>query len=165
MLKKALAVAIGAVLVVGGTMAVANQTSDVQAKLGVTADGVMGPQTKRAIKRYQRAHGLAVDGVVGPQTLASLGLSGSTSTAATASSASSGSVLDKIAQCESGGDPTAVSDTGQYRGKYQFDRSTWRSLGGHGDPAAASEAEQDRRATALYAAQGTTPWPVCGADL
>lgn len=159
MLKKALAVAIGAVLVTGGTFAVANQTSDVQAKLGVTADGVMGPQTKRAIKRYQRAHGLTVDGVIGPDTLAALGLS--TTTKAKTSSASSG-VLEQIAQCESGGDPTAISDDGTYRGKYQFDRGTWRAIGGHGDPAKAPEAEQDRRAAALYAAQGSTPWPVCG---
>ena len=158
MLKKALAVAIGAVLVVGGTFAVANQTADVQAKLGVTADGVMGPQTKRAIKRFQRANGLTVDGVVGPQTLTALGLS----TKRAKTSAASSDVLQRIAQCESGGDPSAISDTGQYRGKYQFDRSTWRSLGGKGDPAKASEAEQDRRAAALYAQAGPGQWPVCG---
>lgn len=158
MLKKATGVAIAAILVVGGMTAVANQTSDVQTKLGVTADGVMGPQTKRAIKRFQRAHGLEVDGVVGPATLKALGLSSKTATASSANS----DVLERIAECESNGDPTAVSDSGQYRGKYQFDRSTWRSLGGKGDPAQAPEAEQDRRAAALYAAQGTTPWPVCG---
>ena len=32
-----------------------------------------------------------------------------------------GAALDRIAQCESGGDPRAVSASGQYRGKYQFD--------------------------------------------
>jgi lysozyme family protein len=157
-LKKALAVAIGAVLVVGGTVAVANQTSDVQAKLGVTADGVMGPQTKRAIKRFQRAHGLVVDGVVGPRTLAALGLRAKT---ASRTRSSSSSVLERIAQCESGGDPTAVSNTGQYRGKYQFDRSTWAAVGGKGDPAAAPEAEQDRRAALLLARQGRSAWPNC----
>ncbi|MDX6699910.1 MAG: Transglycosylase-like domain, partial [Baekduia sp.] len=31
-----------------------------------------------------------------------------------------------------------------------------------GDPAAAPEAEQDRIAAALLAAEGTSPWPVCG---
>ena len=70
--------------------------------------------------------------------------------------------LSKIAQCESGGDPTAVSPSGQYRGKYQFSRTTWAELGGSGDPAAASEAEQDRMAAKLYAARGAQPWPVCG---
>ena len=39
-----------------------------------------------------------------------------------------------IAACESGGDPAAVGGGGLYRGKYQFDRRTWRSVGGAGDP-------------------------------
>jgi len=45
--------------------------------------------------------------------------------------------LESIASCESGGDPTAVSSDGTYRGKYQFDYGTWASMGGSGDPAAA----------------------------
>jgi hypothetical protein len=72
------------------------------------------------------------------------------------------STLDSIASCESGGDPTAVSSDGSYRGKYQFDFGTWESVGGHGDPAAASEAEQDYRAALLYSRSGSSPWPVCG---
>ena len=70
--------------------------------------------------------------------------------------------LESIAACESGGDPTAVSSDGTYRGKYQFDYGTWASMGGSGDPAAAPEAEQDYRAALLYAASGSSPWPVCG---
>ena len=70
--------------------------------------------------------------------------------------------LKSIAQCESGGDPRAVSSNGMYRGKYQFDYGTWASVGGDGDPAAASETEQDRRAAMLYKRSGATPWPVCG---
>jgi hypothetical protein len=70
--------------------------------------------------------------------------------------------LESIALCESGGDPTAVSSDGSYRGKYQFDYGTWESVGGSGDPAAAPEAEQDFRAAQLYAQSGSSPWPVCG---
>ena len=70
--------------------------------------------------------------------------------------------LESIASCESGGDPTAVSSDGSYRGKYQFDNGTWESMGGSGDPAAAPEAEQDYRAALLYAQSGSSPWPVCG---
>ena len=70
--------------------------------------------------------------------------------------------LDAIGACESGGDPTAVSSDGSYRGKYQFDYGTWESVGGTGDPAAAPEAEQDYRAALLYAQSGSSPWPVCG---
>jgi len=139
-----------------------------QKKLGVTADGVYGPKTRAAVKRFQRAHGLAVDGVAGPQTLAALGLGSgdaATGTDETASTSPNDGTLERIAQCESGGDPTAVSADGTYRGKYQFDRETWRQMGGTGDPAAAPEAEQDRIAAKLLAARGTAPWPNCGAAL
>lgn len=71
--------------------------------------------------------------------------------------------LRAIASCESGGDPTAVSPDGTYRGKYQFDYGTWASVGGSGDPAAAPEREQDIRAAKLYNQRGPSPWPVCGA--
>jgi Transglycosylase-like domain len=72
------------------------------------------------------------------------------------------STLDAIAACESGGDPTAVSSDGSYRGKYQFSFETWASVGGSGDPAAAPEQEQDYRAALLYASSGSSPWPICG---
>jgi len=140
-----------------------------QQKLGVSADGVYGPKTRSAVKRFQRAHGLAADGVAGPQTLAALGLSAgapkaqeddaSSSTAAPSGDAAA--TLERIAQCESGGNPSAVSADGTYRGKYQFDRETWRAMGGSGDPADAPEAEQDRIAAALLAQRGTAPWPAC----
>jgi peptidoglycan hydrolase-like protein with peptidoglycan-binding domain len=133
----------------------------IQRALGIPADGISGPQTRRAIRRFQRAHGLTVDGIAGPATLAALGLRH----ARTASTGDPAAVLARIAQCESGGDPTAVSSSGAYRGKYQFSRATWRELGGTGDPAAAPEAEQDQRAAVLYAQRGTAPWPVCGRGL
>jgi Transglycosylase-like domain/Putative peptidoglycan binding domain len=144
-----------------------------QDKLGVKADGVYGPKTRAAVRRFQRANGLAVDGVAGPRTLAALGV-GANDTAdnqsatdepiADEASTATNGTLERIAQCESGGDPTAVSADGTYRGKYQFDRETWRQMGGKGDPADADESEQDRIAAKLYAARGTAPWPNCGAD-
>lgn len=72
------------------------------------------------------------------------------------------STLDAIGACESGGDPTAVNSAGYY-GKYQFDTGTWASVGGSGNPAEASEAEQDYRASLLYSRAGSSPWPACGA--
>ena len=144
------------------THAAGTSVKAVQRALSVKADGHYGPQTRRAVKRFQRSHGLTVDGIVGPATLAALGLATKSSAAAPASTAVP-SVLRSIAECESGGDPTAVSSSGRYRGKYQFTTATWTSLGGTGDPAAAPEAEQDQRAAALYAREGSAPWPVCGA--
>jgi peptidoglycan hydrolase-like protein with peptidoglycan-binding domain len=142
-----------------------------QSALGITADGVYGPNTRRAVRNYQRNQGLAVDGIAGPVTLAHLGLAGQGSGAGTSSSrpASSGATasapnatLAKIAACESSGNPAAVSASGRYRGKYQFSRETWREYGGTGDPAAAPESVQDTIAAKLLAARGTQPWPVCG---
>ena len=71
--------------------------------------------------------------------------------------------LQAIAACESGGNPRAVSANGTYRGKYQFSTATWQAVGGSGDPAAAAEAEQDKRAAILMARSGAGQWPVCGA--
>ncbi|MBM3667954.1 MAG: hypothetical protein FJW90_10860 [Actinobacteria bacterium] len=70
--------------------------------------------------------------------------------------------LEVIAECESHGDPRAIGGGGLYRGKYQFHRGTWASVGGVGDPARASELEQDRRAAMLIKQSGSNPWPVCG---
>jgi peptidoglycan hydrolase-like protein with peptidoglycan-binding domain len=139
-------------------------TAAVQRALGIPADGVYGPETRRAVMAFQRAHGLIVDGIVGPQTLAALGLGGSETSGSSgdASSVSAPSTeLAKIAQCESSGNPAAVSADGQYRGKYQFSRETWRELGGSGDPAAAPVAEQDRLAAELLQTQGPSAWPNC----
>lgn len=130
----------------------------VQRALGIEDDGVLGPATRRATRRFQKAHGLKPDGLLGPRTLKALGIE---LEGARVASATLDPRLEAIAQCESGGDPTAVSASGQYRGKYQFDMETWRSVGGKGDPAQASEREQDRRATRLFKREGTAPWPNC----
>jgi len=71
-------------------------------------------------------------------------------------------ILERIGACESKGNPRAVGGGGAFRGKYQFTYGAWRSVGGKGDPATASEAEQDRRAARLLKRSGTSPWPVCG---
>jgi Transglycosylase-like domain/Putative peptidoglycan binding domain len=135
----------------------------IQSTLGVPADGVFGPITERAVKRFQRSKGLLVDGVVGPQTRAALGLDPFSRSGVVSGSRSRSmpQILVRIAECESGGDPTALSRTGRYRGKYQFRRSTWRELGGEGDPAEAPEWLQDRMALKLYQREGSSPWPNC----
>jgi uncharacterized protein YabE (DUF348 family) len=68
-----------------------------------------------------------------------------------------------LAQCESGGNPRAVSGpNGMYRGLYQFTESAWQSVGGSGDPIDASSSEQTYRAQLLYRRSGDSAWPTCG---
>jgi Transglycosylase-like domain/Putative peptidoglycan binding domain len=131
----------------------------VQAALEIPVTHQWDHRTREAIRAFQRKHRLVVDGIVGPQTAAALGL---TTTATDASTTHVSAELQKIAACESGGDPTIISRDGRYRGKYQFTRSTWRQMGGAGDPARASESEQDRRAAKLLTTVGPSAWPTCG---
>lgn len=70
--------------------------------------------------------------------------------------------LASIAWCESRNNPGAIGGGGAYRGLYQFSFSTWRVVGGSGDPAAASRAEQTWRAWLLLSKHGSGHWPVCG---
>jgi membrane protein involved in colicin uptake len=73
-----------------------------------------------------------------------------------------------VANCESGGGPgdnsssydgnAYLRDPNGHYGKWQFDYSTWRDVGGSGNPASASIAEQDARAYRLYLQRGWQPW-------
>ena len=80
--------------------------------------------------------------------------------------------LAHLANCESGGNPAAVSRSGSYLGLYQFNQSTWNSTAQSVmpeyvgvSPAAAPPEIQNAMARALYAARGRSPWPVCGRRL
>jgi len=85
------------------------------------------------------------------------------------SSSSTGTKADSLnwaalAKCESGGNPRATNPAGYY-GLYQFSLSTWRAVGGSGNPRDASSAEQTKRAKMLYNKAGAGQWPVCGRKL
>lgn len=67
-----------------------------------------------------------------------------------------------LRMCESSNRTDAVSRTGKYRGLYQFDLPTWKSVGGKGDPAKATRFEQHGRAVMLYNKRGWQPWYHCG---
>ncbi len=55
-------------------------------------DGIFGAQTKKAVKYFQSKNGLTADGIVGNKTLKALGMS--TSSSSSSSSSSSGSYSD-----------------------------------------------------------------------
>ena len=72
-------VAMGAPAVAGAEVkaSAASKRADIrglQRKVGVAADGIFGPATERALKRWQRRHGLVADGIAGPQTRSAMGL-------------------------------------------------------------------------------------------
>ncbi len=76
----------------------------------------------------------------------------------------SGLNWDAVAQCESGGDWSANTGNGFYGG-LQFDYSTWLANGGGQYASRADLASRDQQiaiANKLYAARGSSPWPVCG---
>jgi uncharacterized protein YabE (DUF348 family) len=79
----------------------------------------------------------------------------------------SGLNWDAVAACESGGNWHINTGNGYYGG-LQFNESTWLSNGGGAyasRPDLASRDQQIAVADRLYAARGSSPWPVCGANL
>jgi uncharacterized protein YabE (DUF348 family) len=66
-------------------------------------------------------------------------------------------VWERLAQCESSGNPRAVNPNGHY-GLYQFSLATWRSVGGTGNPIDASPEEQTMRAQMLQQKAGWGQW-------
>ena len=67
----------------------------------------------------------------------------------------------RLRMCESSNN-YAINTGNGYYGAYQFDLSTWRSVGGAGYPNQASPAEQDARALILYRERGWQPWTCAG---
>jgi resuscitation-promoting factor RpfB len=76
----------------------------------------------------------------------------------------SGSVWDKLAKCESGGNWSINTGNGYYGG-LQFSLSTWRAYGGSGMPNKASREQQIAIAKKLQADAGWGAWPACSAKL
>ena len=77
--------------------------------------------------------------------------------------------LARLARCESGGNPRAVSASGKYHGLYQFDQRTWNGIASSvapeyvgTRPSAAPPEVQNAMARGLHAQRGRSPWPVCG---
>ena len=89
---------------------------------------------------------------------ASSGYSDSSGYESAGSASGSAMCGSSCVQCESGGNPQAVSPDGTYWGLYQFDRQTWAAHGGN--PASygsASAAEQ----AAVAANASSDLWPNC----
>ncbi len=88
-------------------------------------------------------------------------------TGAAAPSVAGGSVWDRLAQCESGGNWAINTGNGFYGG-VQFDRGTWLSNGGGAYAPVASEASREQQivvAERVRSARGFAPWPSCASKL
>jgi hypothetical protein len=75
-----------------------------------------------------------------------------------------GSVWDRLAQCESGGNWHINTGNGYYGG-LQFSASSWAWVGGHGLPHEHSRETQIAMAERLLARQGWGAWPSCSRRL
>jgi uncharacterized protein YabE (DUF348 family) len=79
--------------------------------------------------------------------------------------AGGGTVWDRLAQCESGGNWATNTGNGYYGG-LQFSIGTWRAYGGSGLPSNASRGTQIAIATKMRnASGGYGAWPACAASL
>jgi hypothetical protein len=126
-----------------------------QDALGIDADGWYGHATHEAHRAMLAAFGLSADTLPVPPP------PGPTAEQWAA-----------LRECESSGNYSITNPSGKYRGAYQFDRPTWNSVAERHaphlvgvDPAAASPADQDAMARALYGDRGASPWPLCGRHL
>jgi LysM repeat protein len=90
--------------------------------------------------------------------------SGSATGTRSASAPAGGSVWDRLAQCESGGN-WGINTGNGYSGGLQFAPGTWRANGGTGSAHNASRGEQIRVAERVRASQGWGAWPACSAKL
>ncbi len=150
----------------------AGQRSTLLASATADLSHVQASAAQLAALRAERARAAAAAAPHSTPTQAVGGASGGSSSGSSGHSTGGGSgvaggslyaILTRIAMCESGGNPHAISPGGMYRGMFQFSMATWAGVGGSGDPAQASVAEQYKRAAILYARSGPGQWPVCGA--
>jgi hypothetical protein len=135
------------------------RVEELQRSLGVEADGWYADVTLRAHRSELETRGFPT--AILPDAPARPARSGP-----------SPSQWAALRRCESSGNYSALNPSGRYRGAYQFDRPTWNSVASRhaphlvgADPAAASPADQDAMALALYRSRGAQPWPHCGRHL
>jgi peptidoglycan hydrolase-like protein with peptidoglycan-binding domain len=115
------------------------------------AAAVPDPEPKER-RQWRRSPAIASGGVVAAAVTASLLLPGGS-----ASADPSSNTWYRLRMCESSNNYSINTGNAHY-GAYQFDLSTWRSVGGSGYPNRASAAEQDARALILYRQRGWQPW-------
>jgi hypothetical protein len=83
-------------------------------------------------------------------------------------STAGGSVWDRLAQCESGGNWAYPTVSGGYSGGLMFHSGTWNAMGGRAYAATASGATREQQiavAERVLASSGWGAWPGCSRKL
>ncbi len=125
------------------------QVEMLQEALGISVDGVYGPQTEEAVRSFQASRGLTVDGIVGPATIAAL------RSHASASSAGVRRDAVNISSSEEGSSGNAVS-----RLQARLDLSTDGDFGPETE--AAVRRLQARHGLTVDGVVGPATWSVLG---
>ena len=68
-------------------------------------DGIYGPKTEEAVKYFQRKNGLTADGIVGPATFRALGMSTTGGDSPASSQSNSVELLARVISAEARGEP------------------------------------------------------------
>lgn len=90
-----------------------NEVTQIQTKLkrwgyyNGNIDGIYGTQTVNAVKYFQRKNGLTADGIAGPNTLKAMGITSSSNSGSSSSNSNDLNLLARIIYGESRGEPYA----------------------------------------------------------
>ncbi|GIN10871.1 C40 family peptidase [Shouchella clausii] len=84
---------------------------EVQEKLGISADGIFGPQTEKEVREFQANNGLSVDGIVGPATKKALDNGGQVASASEESTTSNETASNESVSNETASNETASSES------------------------------------------------------
>lgn len=143
-----------------------------QTLLGITADGDFGPNTDKAVRAFQAAHGLSVDGEVGQNTWAALlgsgGVVSPPPAAAMAPAVSSAAASAAVALAALGADPNyctsvATSGTAVNTAVHNF-KAAWNAANPSSPVPIGTGKYESVVASALSSALGGIPVPPgCGA--